>query len=78
MLASALNTLQRNDWLSPAALLAALGATLFYLSDSILAHDEFCQPIRTAEMLVTVTYHLAQIAIIAGYLLHNVPLWIPY
>lgn len=78
MLVSALNTLLRSDWLSPAALLSALGATLFYLSDSILAHDEFGQPIRTGEMLVTVTYHLAQIAIITGYLMHNVPLWVPY
>ncbi len=78
MLASALNTLLRSDWLAPAALLAALGATLFYVSDSILAHDEFSQPIRTGEMLVTVTYHLAQFAIIAGYLMHGVPLWIPY
>lgn len=78
MLASAINTLLRSDWLAPAALLAALGATLFYISDSILAHDEFSQPIRTGEMLVTVTYHLAQIAIISGYLMHGVPLWIPY
>lgn len=78
MLASALNTLLRSDWLAPAALLAALGATLFYISDSILAHDEFSQPIRTGEMLVTVTYHLAQFAIIAAYLMHGVPLWVPY
>lgn len=78
MLASALNTLLRSDWLAPAAILAALGATLFYISDSILAHDEFSQPIRTGEMLVTVTYHLAQIALTAGYLMHGVPLWIPY
>ena len=78
MLASALNTLLRGDWLAPAALLSAFGATLFYISDSILAHDEFSQPIRTGEMLVTVTYHLAQIGLIAGYLMHGVPLWIPY
>ncbi len=78
MLASALNTLLRGDWLAPAAMLASLGATLFYISDSILAHDEFGKPIRTAEMLVTVTYHLAQIALIAGFLMHGVPLWIPY
>lgn len=78
MLASAWNTLLRMDWLASAALLAALGATLFYISDSILAHDEFSQPIRTGEMLVTVTYHLAQIAIIAAYLTREGPLWIPY
>lgn len=78
MLASALNTLLRDDWLPPAALLSAFGAILFYLSDSILAHAEFSQPIRTAEMLVTVTYHLAQIGLIAGFLSHGVPLWIPY
>ncbi|PWH18959.1 MAG: hypothetical protein DDG59_04635 [Anaerolineae bacterium] len=78
MLASALNTLLRDDWLGSAALLSAFGATLFYISDSILAHDKFSQPIRTAEMLVTITYHLAQIGIIAAYLAHSVPLWIPY
>jgi len=78
MLASALNTLLRGDWLPPAALLSAFGATLFYISDSILAHDEFSQPIRTGEMQVTVTYHLAQVGLIAGFLFHEVPLWIPY
>jgi hypothetical protein len=35
-------------------------------------------PIRTGEMLVTVTYHLAQVGLIAGFLFHEVPLWIPY
>jgi uncharacterized membrane protein YhhN len=78
MLASALNTLLRGDWLPPAALLSAFGATLFYISDSMLAHDEFSQPIRTGEMQVTVTYHLAQVGLIAGFLFHEVPLWIPY
>jgi len=70
MVVSAVTTFFRSTWLPAASLLTGLGAMLFYISDSILAHDKFAEAIRGSELLVTVTYHLGQIAIIAGYLLH--------
>jgi uncharacterized membrane protein YhhN len=70
MVVSGVTTLFRSTWLPAASLLSGLGAILFYLSDSILAHDKFGEAIRGSEVLVTVTYHLGQIAIIAGYLQH--------
>ena len=41
-------------------LLAALGAGLFLLSDTLLALDRFVRPIRRGPLAVHVTYHLAQ------------------
>lgn len=70
MVVSGVTTFFRSTWLPAAALLTGLGAFLFYLSDSILAHDKFSKSIRGSELLVTVTYHLGQIAIVTGYLLH--------
>lgn len=40
--------------------LAALGATLFCISDAVLADNEFVAPRRGAHLVVMVTYHLAQ------------------
>jgi len=69
MVVSALTTLFRSNWQPAAAILSGLGAILFYISDSILAHDKFNQPVNNSELLVMVTYHLGQIAIISGFLL---------
>ena len=41
-------------------LLAALGATLFCVSDAVLADNEFVRPRPGAHLVVMVTYHLAQ------------------
>ena len=41
-------------------LLAAFGAGLFLLSDTLLALDRFVRPIRRGPLAVHVTYHLAQ------------------
>ncbi len=52
------------------ALLAALGAVLFVISDSLLALDRFRQKFKAARMLVLTTYWAAQwlIAMSAGQL----------
>ncbi len=58
----------RPDWPRPAAALVSLGALLFYISDTALAFNRFCSPIRGGQVFVMVTYHLAQFAITAGVL----------
>lgn len=67
---SALNTLFIPGWLLSSALLVALGGSLFYLSDSLLVNHKFIRRMRFGNLLVMVTYHLAQIFIAAGSLKH--------
>jgi len=70
MLLSAMLTLFRADWPSPvAAALAAIGAMLFFYSDAILAWIKFVAPIKNGRMMNMITYHLGQIALIAGVLI---------
>lgn len=70
MLFSALTTFLRPEWAPGAALLAGIGALLFYLSDSLLAWNKFVQPLRNGRLMVIVTYHIGQ-ALIAGGALMN-------
>ena len=64
-------------WLRPfnpalplnATLCSALGATLFFLSDSVLAYNRFVRNTPHRDLVVMSTYHLGQIAIIAGLVL---------
>ena len=44
--------------------LVIIGASLFYLSDSLIAWNRFCRPIRHGSVAVMVTYHLAQAALV--------------
>lgn len=60
MLLSALHTLVRPEWDAGAALLASLGALLFFFSDAILAWDRFVVPLKGSPMIVMMTYHLGQ------------------
>ncbi|MCJ7584913.1 MAG: lysoplasmalogenase [Anaerolineales bacterium] len=70
MLLSAMLTLFRADWPSPtAAALAAFGAMLFFYSDAILAWIKFVAPVKNGRMMNMITYHLGQIALIAGVLI---------
>jgi hypothetical protein len=63
-------TLFRADWPSPlAAALAALGAMLFFYSDAILAWIKFVAPVKNGRLMNMITYHLGQIALIAGVLI---------
>jgi uncharacterized membrane protein YhhN len=66
MLFSALITLFRTDWSSTPAYLVSLGAVLFISSDMLLAWNKFVKPIRRGRLALMITYHLGQMAIIAG------------
>jgi len=71
MFFSASYTLFRPEWVLLHAALVAAGALLFYVSDFILAFDAFVKPYKYAGILITVTYHLAQAAIVSGVLLNG-------
>jgi uncharacterized membrane protein YhhN len=66
MLFSALMTLFRTDWSSTPAYLVSLGAVLFISSDMVLAWNKFVHPIRRGRLVLMITYHLGQMALIAG------------
>jgi len=72
MVYSALMTWNRAGWTNAAALSASIGAVLFFASDSMLAWDRFINPLSHARLRVMVTYHLGQIGIILGAMLHAV------
>jgi uncharacterized membrane protein YhhN len=69
MLLSALLTFFRTDWDPTAATLAAIGASLFYFSDIILAWDRFVEPIKNGRVMNMMTYHLGQAALVGGILI---------
>lgn len=66
MLLSAMLKLTDVSWQAGAALLVALGAFLFYISDIILAWLKFIAPIKHGRIYNILAYHLGQIALIAG------------
>jgi uncharacterized membrane protein YhhN len=49
-------------------LLTAIGATLFMLSDSLLAIDKFVSPLSYAGLWVLATYYVAQALVVSGVL----------
>ena len=69
MMLSAVLTLFRPEWNRPAAAITALGGILFFISDTLLAFDRFTTPVWHGRLLVMVTYHLAQMALVVGALL---------
>lgn len=73
MVFSALLTWLKPDWPPQAAVLVSLGALLFYISDTVLAFNRICDPIRFGRVIVITTYHLGQIALIAGVLAKLAP-----
>jgi uncharacterized membrane protein YhhN len=70
MLLSALITLFRPDWLVSHATLAAVGAALFFTSDSILAYDRFVRKLKHGQSYVHLTYHVGQMLLVIGAMLH--------
>lgn len=70
MLFAAMSTIFDPAWSTGASLLVSLGAFLFYLSDVILAWNQFVSPITNGRLLNILTYHLGQIGIIAGVISH--------
>jgi uncharacterized membrane protein YhhN len=69
MLLSALLTPLRPSWPQQASLLVITGALLFYISDTVLANNRFASPIPYGKIIVIVSYHLAQMAIVSGVLM---------
>jgi len=63
---SALMTLFRTDWQSLPAYLVSAGAVLLVASDMLLAWNKFVNPVRGGRLAVMLTYHLGQLALIAG------------
>ena len=51
-----------------AVALAAVGALLFYASDSLIAWNRFVHPFRWAQPAIMATYHLAQAALVLSLL----------
>jgi uncharacterized membrane protein YhhN len=70
MLFSAVLTLAEPDWTSRAAVLVAAGGMLFFTSDALLSSNRFIQPIPNGQLLVRILYHLGQISLTAGVLVH--------
>lgn len=68
MLISALLTLVQPDnlWHPWAAIFVSMGALLFYISDTLLAWNKFIMPLAGGRVLVHITYHLGQYALIFG------------
>jgi alkenylglycerophosphocholine hydrolase len=74
VLASALSVLVRaianpQEWSLTAALWLSAGASLFFLSDTLLAYGRFVSPRAGGRVLVHLTYHLGQIGLALGFLL---------
>lgn len=70
MLLSAWLTLARPSWDGSAVILVILGASLFFISDSLLAREKFIRPSKVGGLTVMVTYLLAQLLITSGALIH--------
>ena len=69
MALAASTTLFRADWAILPAALVTLGGWLFLMSDSVLALNRFVRQIQNADLLVMITYHMAQILIATGALI---------
>jgi uncharacterized membrane protein YhhN len=69
MVLSALLTLYDAAWKVSASGLVALGATLFYFSDILLAWNKFVNPIKNGRLANMILYHLGQFALVTGALL---------
>ncbi len=69
MLLSALMTLSNMYWNGMAAVLVALGAFLFYLSDIVLAWNKFIVPMKNGRVMNIALYHAGQFLLVAGVIL---------
>jgi uncharacterized membrane protein YhhN len=65
---SAWATLFRPDWGALRALFAVVGASLFFVSDAMLAWDRFVRSFPRARLWVHMTYHVGQIGLAASLL----------
>lgn len=69
MLLSASLNLVNPNWSQGAAILATVGASLFFSSDSLLAFNRYVKKIPRGQLIVRVLYHLGQFGLIYGVLL---------
>ncbi len=67
---SALACLARPLWTGAAAGFVALGGVLFMFSDALLAYNRFICPTSHGHLVVMASYHLAQISLITGVIMH--------
>jgi len=67
---SAVMTLFRAEWGACASGLAAAGGALFFGSDFFLLFNRFVQPLANARLWVRISYHLGQLSLAAGVLMH--------
>lgn len=74
MLLSAVITLFRPEWLSLHATMAAIGAALFFTSDSLLGYDRFVRKLKHGQSYVHLTYHVGQACLIVGAMWHYLSL----
>lgn len=72
MLLSALFTFFNPVWSTNAATVSTLGATFFFVSDTMLSYDRFVKKIPHGRFWVHVTYHLGILGIVSGAMLHFV------
>jgi len=70
MVFSALTTFFRADWRAVSAILVSCGAVLFYISDTTLGYDRFVKKLKHGQSYVHLTYHLGQIGLVTGAMLH--------
>jgi uncharacterized membrane protein YhhN len=70
MLFSAALTLVRPEWSALSALLASIGAYLFFLSDTLLGWNKFVAPLRNGQLLVRIAYQVGQGLIVIGAAIH--------
>lgn len=73
MLVSALLTLTGISWQALPAILVSAGALLFFISDTLLAFNKFVQRLKYGPLAVIITYHLGQILLAVGAVLHYLP-----
>jgi alkenylglycerophosphocholine hydrolase len=66
MLFSAWATLWRADWSDSRRALVIVGASLFFISDALLAWNKFVRPFAPAQLAIIVTYQLGQLALAAS------------
>lgn len=70
MLVSVVSSFFRADWMFPNALICSIGGLLFFASDTILALDRFVKPFKRGKLIVRITYHLGQILLTVGMVMH--------
>jgi alkenylglycerophosphocholine hydrolase len=70
MVFSALTTFFRTDWKLLPAIFVSCGAVLFYISDTTLGYDRFVRKLKHGQSYIHLTYHLGQIGLMTGAMLH--------